>query len=305
MALMPGPAASSDLDALGITRAGQAAKTRATSWGSPLRAHAGGQEQRLRAGQVELGLDAGRPDHGADWADLSRRQPAVQFADLAEQPFIDLAAVAVTGGLDSPSFRVGGTGDDQQAAPGLVGAGDEGVHGGQPEIRVNGDGVGLQRSAGAEEGLRIGLIGTADVTALDVQDDQQPRAPCLRDEPAERPEPPPAMALEEGGLRFHQSHRSSRGLKHDIGEPVQPIRLIAQSPRLEQGGGRVQAPHQRPRARPRDREPGGERVSHGSIIAHRPKSGTHALDRHTWSHNTNLPIPGARADQVPAYPGRQ
>ena len=56
-------------------------------------ADAGGQEQRVRAGQVELRLDAGRPDHGADRADLPGGQREVQFPDLAEQPFIDLAVV--------------------------------------------------------------------------------------------------------------------------------------------------------------------------------------------------------------------
>ena len=42
---------------------------------------------------------------------------------------------------------------------------------------MDSDGVGLQRSAGTEERLGIGVVGAADVTALDVQDDQQPRAP--------------------------------------------------------------------------------------------------------------------------------
>jgi hypothetical protein len=220
-----------------------------------LRADARGQEQRLRAGQVELRLDAGRPDHGSDRADLPGRQPAVQLPDLAEQPFIDLAAAAVEGGLDSSSFRVGGAGDDQQAATGLVGTGDEGVHGRQPQVRVDGDGVGLQRSTRTEKCLRVGIVGTADVSALGVQDDQQPCAPRVRDEPAERPEPPPAVALEESGLGLDQSHRPGRGVKHDVSEALQALRVIAQPPRLKQGGRRVQAPYQRPRARPHHGKP--------------------------------------------------
>ena len=61
-----------------------------------MRADAGGQEQRLRAGQVELGLDPGRPDHGADRADLPRRQREVQLPDLAEQPFIERYGAELT-----------------------------------------------------------------------------------------------------------------------------------------------------------------------------------------------------------------
>ena len=37
------------------------------------------------------------------------------------------------------------------------------------------------------------------------------------------------MALEEGGLRFHQPHRADRGVEHDVGETIEAIRVIAQS----------------------------------------------------------------------------
>ena len=37
------------------------------------------------------------------------------------------------------------------------------------------------------------------------------------------------MALEEGGLRFHQPHLADRGVEHDVGETIEAIRVIAQS----------------------------------------------------------------------------
>jgi hypothetical protein len=110
--------------------------------GRPLRADARGQEQRLRTGQVQFGLDVDWRDYGADRADLSGCQRVVQFADFPQQPFIDLAAGVVAGGLDCAAFWVGGTGDDQQAAAALVGTGDEGIRRREPEIGVDSDGTG-------------------------------------------------------------------------------------------------------------------------------------------------------------------
>jgi hypothetical protein len=120
-----------------------------------LRADARGQEQRLRTGQVQFGLDVDWRDYGADRADLSGCQRVVQFADFPQQPFIDLAAGVVAGGLDCPAFWVGGTGDDQQAAAALVGTGDEGIRRREPEIGVDSDGVGFQRGARTKVGLRV------------------------------------------------------------------------------------------------------------------------------------------------------
>jgi sugar diacid utilization regulator len=37
------------------------------------------------------------------------------------------------------------------------------------------------------------------------------------------------VALEEGGLRFHQPHRADRGVEHDVGETIEAVRVIAQS----------------------------------------------------------------------------
>jgi hypothetical protein len=185
------------------------------------------QEQRLCAGQIKFGLHADRRDHGADRADLTGCQRVVQFPDLVDQPFIDLAAGVLKGGLDSPPFRIGGTGNYQQAASGLAGSRDEGPHRLQPEIGVNCDRVGFQRCARAEERLRVGIVGAADVAALHVQDDEQPGAAGVGDQPAQRPESPPAVALEEGRLRFHQSHRADRGAKHYVCETIQAIRIIA------------------------------------------------------------------------------
>ena len=134
---MSGQAASSDRDALGMTRSRQDVKTRATSSGGrSLRADPRGQEQCLCAGQVEFGLHADRGDHGADRADLSGCQGLVQFPDLVEQLLVDLAAGCAKGGLDGPSFRVGGTGHYQQAAAGLAGSRDEGPHRLEPQTAV-------------------------------------------------------------------------------------------------------------------------------------------------------------------------
>ncbi len=152
----------------------------------------------MRAGQVQFGVYADRSDHGADRADLPRGQRVIQFPDLAEQALIDLAAGVVTGGLDGPPLRVGGTSHDQQAASGLVRSRHEGLHRVQPEIRVNGDRVGFQWRARTEERLRVRGIGAADVAALHVENDQQPGAAGIGGQPAQRPEPPPAVALEEG-----------------------------------------------------------------------------------------------------------
>ena len=195
--------------------------------GRSLRADPGCQEQRLCAGQVKFGLHADRSDDGADRADLPGCQRVVEFPDLVDQPFIDLAARVVKGGLDSPTFRVGGTGHYQQAASGLLGSRDEGPHRLQPEIGVNGECVGFQRCARTEERLRVGVVGAADVAALRVQDDEQSGAAGVGDQPTERPEAPPAVALEEGRLRFHQPHRAGRRANHYVRETIQAIRVIA------------------------------------------------------------------------------
>ena len=92
---------------------------------------------------------------------------------------------------------------------------------------MNGECVGFQRCARTEERLRVGIVGTADVAALRVQDDEQPGAAGVGDQPTERPEAPPAVALEEGRLRFHQPHRAGRGAKHYVRETIQAIRIIA------------------------------------------------------------------------------
>jgi hypothetical protein len=99
---------------------------------------------------------------------------------------------------------------------------------------VDGDGVGRQRGARAEERLRVGVVGAAHVAALDVQDDQQPGAPGVRDQPAEGPEPRPAVALEEGRLGFHQPHGPGRGVEHDVGETIQATGAVTQPPGIEQ-----------------------------------------------------------------------
>ena len=110
-----------DLDALGMTRLGQAAKTRATSSGAaPCAPTPGARNSACALARSSSGSMRAGPTTAPTGPICPAASMRFSFPISAEQPVIDLAALVAEGGLDSSSFQVGGTGYDQQAAPGLV-----------------------------------------------------------------------------------------------------------------------------------------------------------------------------------------
>ena len=75
--------------------------------------------------------------------------------------------------LDRPSLRVGRSGDDEQAAAGLVGAGDECAHGPESKVGVDSKGVSGERRVGSEVRLSVGIVRGSDISPLGIQDDQE------------------------------------------------------------------------------------------------------------------------------------
>ena len=87
------------------------------------------------------------------------------------------------GRLDGAAFGVRRPGHDQQAASRLEGPVDEGVHGRQAQVRMNGQGVGAERGVRPQEGLGVRVVGRSHVAALGVDDHQQTRTARVGDEP--------------------------------------------------------------------------------------------------------------------------
>ena len=263
-----GPAASSEREAEGITRSGQAANARATSAGlAPCAPDAGGEEQPARAGQVQGGQRPVRADDGAHRTQSGGRQRGVQLPDFLEQAGLDSGAGRAARLLDRAALLVRGPRHDQDALSGRVRPGDEAAHGVQAQVRVHGDGIGFQRRARAQVRLGVGVVSRPDVAPLDVQDDEQARAAGLADQPGEGADPPPAVPLVERRLRLDQPDRGGRGGQREVSEPVQPVRGVAEPPLLQQRPRRVQAEGERAAGGAGSGEPGREGVSHAPSLA--------------------------------------
>ena len=124
-----------------------------------------------------------------------------------------------------------------------MGAGDERAHGRQPEVGVDGERVGGDRRVGAEKRFRVGIVGRPDVAPLGVDDHEETRARVrLGGQPLQGSEASPAMALVEGRLELDQSNGADGGVEGDVGEPVEAVRRVADSPRVEDGPRGVEAP---------------------------------------------------------------
>ena len=166
--------------------------------------------------------------------DRSRPVPsrALVSPSLHEQLFFHTTAFRPGCRLDRPSLRVGRPGDDEQAAAGLVGSGDESAHGPESKVGMDSKGVSGERHVGSEVRLGVGIVGGSDISPLGIQDDQESVPLGFGNQALERPDPSPPVPLVEGCLGFDEAHGAG-GLEHDVGKPVKSVRRIPQLPCLQ------------------------------------------------------------------------
>ena len=104
------------------------------------------------------------------------------------------------------------------------------MHGGESEIGGDGDGVHRDGRVGPQVSLGVGLVGGADVAALGIEKDEDPCGTTGVDQSGQASHAPPAVALVEGGLRFHHPDRPHRCLDDDVDEALQSVGAVAHAP---------------------------------------------------------------------------
>ena len=150
-----------------------------------------------------------------------------------------------------------------------MGSSHEGAHGPYTEIGVHGKGIGSEGRVDTEERLGVGIVGGPDIFPLGVHDDQQPGTARVSDQPLQGPEPTPPVPFVEGGLGFDQTDRPDCSPESDVGESVQPVGCVPDSPLVKYRPGGVQPPGERSVFGSHRPKPGRERVGHTLILARR------------------------------------
>jgi hypothetical protein len=164
---------------------------------------------------------------------LPGRQLPVQFPDLEQELLLDAPTGTAPCRLDGSALGVRRTRHDQETTSRLMGASHQGAHGPHTEIGVHGQGIGSEGSVDTEERLGVGIVGGPDISPLGVHDDQQPGTARVGDQPLQGPEPTPPVPFVEGGLGFDQTDCPDCCAESDVGESVQPVGCVPDSPLVE------------------------------------------------------------------------
>src|SRR5665647_1395326 len=207
----------------------------------------GGQRAGRRGGHVdaEASQVEGRAEHDPDRAEWAVAGPQVPVRDVVEDGAGDGRPGAGTLGddraLDGGGLGVGGRGEDEHALPARSGEVQDGVERTDAHIGVHRDGVDLERRARAEPGLAVRFDTGAEVSALDVGDDEQAGLAGIREHALECCVPGRAEPLEERHLRLDDAGPPGGRLDDPPAERLGARRRVRQSPVGEQPGVRVDA----------------------------------------------------------------
>ncbi len=131
------------------------------------------------------------------------------------------------------------------------------------------EGIGSERGIGSEKRFGVGVVGCPDVSPFCVHDDQEPHAARSGDQPLQGAKPTPPVTLVEGRLEFDKTDRPRCCAERYVGEAIQPLWRVPDSPRIQDRTRGVQSPGQRSVLGSHGREAGGERISHRAILADR------------------------------------